>query len=1003
MKKGTIRLVGIGIGGAAALSIALAASLRSNNVVRLPQELAARRATIRPTAASIGKKLSAAPSGVCGTPLLDVPRFKTQPGLPAIAGSAGPQDEIGDIVTFKAFDFNKRNRHDVVARLERKGAHSYIYVDTTITISATVLDRLFNDFDTNIYPIETSVFGSEPKPGVDGDTLVTIVVYDIRDDRFYDSSVSTFIAGFFDPNNQRRKVDFPGSNEREMIYVDSEGIETNTIGTLGTLAHEFQHLIHFNQDPQEASWVNEGLSEYAIVLTGYPRRPPSFFFDNPDNGLTDWRNELSDYDQTFLLMVYLSEHFGGNDLIGAITKTRGRAGQGIEGIQKALDTMDPGVTFNDVFADWTLANYLDDTSLGDGLYGYESLRLPRLRASLRFAGLPVQNTFGTVQAFAADYIEFQGGQDLVLHFNGSGTTPQFRARLVKRGIGVLPEVEELNLDANNDGSTAVAGFGTTYNKATLIPILEPGLGVPSAGYSFSADGTGGPTAFEDTLKYHDEDSRTIIAQLGIPSMLINGEHWDSYAVRFTAPSDLTLLGAEIAFWRRAGTGGKVRVFVNADTSTVPGAKIDSVDMTDFGGSPGSITWNFVDFSAKNVQFSQGQEFHISWTLVENAPGDTVWAILDTAKVSTDRSSVYIRERGSWFHFVAGFNFFIRAIVSVPADNSVPQLTTGILQNPVFTEDVDVFALSPKALNPSSVKGRMVINGVSRGLGYRAIDDEDKVFADQNYVLHGSGTATLITQAQHRFGTVTGTDTLEFNVQLMSLQAGGQVTSRDGDFDIRVPPSSSKKSVYMTVMPADADFSLGKAEVGVVPDGLEPWGGAYAVGPPQMKLPSGAEVRFRYRPEAIDESGIDPRRLRVAELRDGQWQVLRTRVDRSSHSVAASVERTGVYRMLVAARAEAAETAAVPTDYYLNQNFPNPFNPSTTIAYGLPERSRTRLVVYNVLGQRVATLVDREQPAGRYKIVWDGRDAAGRPVASGVYIYRLQAGDFVATKKLVLVK
>jgi hypothetical protein len=95
--------------------------------------------------------------------------------------------------------------------------------------------------------------------------------------------------------------------------------------------------------------------------------------------------------------------------------------------------------------------------------------------------------------------------------------------------------------------------------------------------------------------------------------------------------------------------------------------------------------------------------------------------------------------------------------------------------------------------------------------------------------------------------------------------------------------------------------------------------------------------------------------------------------------------------------------AVPTAFGLESNYPNPFNPSTTIRYALPEGADVRLVVYNILGQSVRTLVDGSQSAGRYSVVWDGRDAIGRQVASGLYIYRLQAGSFIATQKMLLAK
>ncbi|NBC18739.1 MAG: T9SS type A sorting domain-containing protein, partial [Bacteroidetes bacterium] len=103
--------------------------------------------------------------------------------------------------------------------------------------------------------------------------------------------------------------------------------------------------------------------------------------------------------------------------------------------------------------------------------------------------------------------------------------------------------------------------------------------------------------------------------------------------------------------------------------------------------------------------------------------------------------------------------------------------------------------------------------------------------------------------------------------------------------------------------------------------------------------------------------------------------------------------------------------APPQTYQLGSSYPNPSNPSTQIPYALPERSRVRLVIYNALGQRVRTLVDREQGAGPHRARWDGRAEDGRPVASGVYFYRLEAEAsgsgggrmFVQTRPLTLVQ
>lgn len=94
---------------------------------------------------------------------------------------------------------------------------------------------------------------------------------------------------------------------------------------------------------------------------------------------------------------------------------------------------------------------------------------------------------------------------------------------------------------------------------------------------------------------------------------------------------------------------------------------------------------------------------------------------------------------------------------------------------------------------------------------------------------------------------------------------------------------------------------------------------------------------------------------------------------------------------------------IPKRFSLYQNFPNPFNPSTTIRFDLPDRSRVILEIYNLLGERVATLVDSFVGAGRHSVVWNGRNENGQTVGSGVYLVRLRAGHFAGTRKMLLLK
>lgn len=94
---------------------------------------------------------------------------------------------------------------------------------------------------------------------------------------------------------------------------------------------------------------------------------------------------------------------------------------------------------------------------------------------------------------------------------------------------------------------------------------------------------------------------------------------------------------------------------------------------------------------------------------------------------------------------------------------------------------------------------------------------------------------------------------------------------------------------------------------------------------------------------------------------------------------------------------------LPGTFALEANYPNPFNPSTLIRYQLPEAAQVRIAVFNVLGQRVRTLVATEQAAGRYEVVWNGLDDGQQATASGVYLYRMEAGPFIETRTMLLVK
>jgi hypothetical protein len=94
---------------------------------------------------------------------------------------------------------------------------------------------------------------------------------------------------------------------------------------------------------------------------------------------------------------------------------------------------------------------------------------------------------------------------------------------------------------------------------------------------------------------------------------------------------------------------------------------------------------------------------------------------------------------------------------------------------------------------------------------------------------------------------------------------------------------------------------------------------------------------------------------------------------------------------------------IPDNYILHQNYPNPFNPNTSIRYEVPQDGFVTIQIFDMLGQEVTTLFSGNTKAGKYTLNWDGADRSGKQVSSGSYIYRMSAGEFVKSMKMILIR
>lgn len=148
------------------------------------------------------------------------------------------------------------------------------------------------------------------------------------------------------------------------------------------------------------------------------------------------------------------------------------------------------------------------------------------------------------------------------------------------------------------------------------------------------------------------------------------------------------------------------------------------------------------------------------------------------------------------------------------------------------------------------------------------------------------------------------------------------------------------------------------------------------------------------------SNLDQPNFRLTNLSSNQKYYWRVR-SKTNSGLSSDYSYNGEFS--IGSATDGGEKILLPTQFELAQNYPNPFNPSTVISFSLTQNSFVSLKVFDILGREVKTLVGKEMSAGNYSVNWEGDDAAGNLVTTGTYIYRLTAGNFLSSRKMVLVK
>lgn len=330
------------------------------------------------------------------------------------------------------------------------GVNCYVFVEDSqwkVRLDEKDLGELVKTFDSSteadsnhgIYQLDIGSFG-EP-PDVDGDKRIFLLILDIKDD--FVGGGGSYYAGYFDPTNEFAPSFHLPSNQKEMLYIDCNPLDIKSSDAKAVIAHELQHMIHFNYDRDEEDWINEGASGYAEVLCGYNQPLGQYFLNAPDNTLTEWSGTASDYDKTQMFITYLAHRYGANTITKALVAQKAT---GISGVDAALNATGHGEKFQDVFVNWIVANYVNR---GD-LYSYKNQWLHPVRSE-KAGSFPVSEPDRSVQVWGANYAEFYPRGSLRLSFTGNSTA-KYRIRFVEKSQGNF-SVRDLGLDRNNQGSS----------------------------------------------------------------------------------------------------------------------------------------------------------------------------------------------------------------------------------------------------------------------------------------------------------------------------------------------------------------------------------------------------------------------------------------------------------------------------------------------------------------------------------------------------------------------
>jgi len=295
------------------------------------------------------------------------------------------------------------------ATLQFVTPHAYAWVEDGMTFDSAALQKSTEFFESNVYPTNHKYFGVE-NTGMDGDVHIHIL-----STKFGDA------AGYFSKEDSYPRNLVPFSNQRNIIYMNIEAVKPGTDQYNADLAHEFQHLIHSYEAPHGTGWIDEGMGDLAIKVNGFQVEGVlRTFAENPNTQLNTWANDPADtyahYAASYLFFNYLAGRFGPDLIRDVIHAPR----ESVFGVQAVLNQRANGILFEDLFADWAVANYLNDPKIENGKYAYTNEAF-KITSEAKLLQYPRASKV-QMSEYATEYFALApAGGDVTIYFTGTTT------------------------------------------------------------------------------------------------------------------------------------------------------------------------------------------------------------------------------------------------------------------------------------------------------------------------------------------------------------------------------------------------------------------------------------------------------------------------------------------------------------------------------------------------------------------------------------------------------